>query len=84
MTAADLTALADSLIDTDRNASSWAWHRDDIGDEYIDCSADRNGRWTLEVGDGEEVAQLTLDLDELREVHRKLTLQLIVATRQAA
>lgn len=75
----DLAALAATLTAVDPNATSWAWaSADEIA--YIDCSPHQPGTWLLEVGDGQETAQIEVSLGDLREIHRRLTTALIAAT----
>lgn len=82
-----LNDLVDALIATDSFPTSWAYYPDGDEGAYLDCSAvaSDDGTYRLEVGDDDgNVAQLDLNLSQLREIHRKLTLQLAVAVRQNA
>lgn len=82
-----LAELIDSIIATDDHPTSWDWQADpDRHDsDYVDCSA-RNGDayFVLEVGGGDvDAVQIELTLSQLREIHRRLTLQLAVIARQS-
>jgi hypothetical protein len=78
-----LTDLIDSIIATDESPKSWAWHADPDDDDspYMDCSPCRSS-YLWEVGDGYANTQLELTVEQLREIHRKLTIQLAVIARQ--
>lgn len=86
-----LTALIDSLIATGEHPASWAYQPNGDDAEYFDCSptwdseagAYSTTQYRMEVGDGDPVA-VDLDVSQLRELHRKLTLQLAVIARQSA
>lgn len=89
-----LTDLIDSLIATEANPTAWAWH-EYAGDDsvYIDCSPAWNSatkaysadRFCFEFGNGEDDAiNAELTVDQLREIHKALTLQLAVIARQQA
>jgi hypothetical protein len=81
-----LTELVDSIIATDEHPTSWAWQADtdSYHSDYIDCSAcNDNAYFMVEVGgSGVDAVQLEVTVDQLREIHRKLTIQLAVITRQ--
>jgi hypothetical protein len=89
-----LNDLIDTLIATDEHPTSWAWQADaaDSGGRYIDCSTGvEDGLYNLEVGEsvdsnGDRIVAVldALSIDDLREIHRKLTLALAVATLAAA
>ena len=85
-----LNDLVDTLIATDRFPTAWAWNDPEDEDIYIDCSpsqahkpTDSFTEFRMEVRDDEgNVALLKLDAEKLRAIHRQLTLQLAVITRQ--
>ncbi len=82
---AELIALAETLAAADEHNGSWAWHAPEDSDQagaYIDCSSPSRFRdsFALEVGDNDgEAIQLELSYAELVEVHRQLTVQLMIA-----
>jgi hypothetical protein len=83
-----LNDLIDSIIATEERPTSWGWQADpDRHDsDYVDCSARNNDAYfVFEVGgEGVTAVQLELTADQLREIHRKLTIQLAVIARQSA
>ena len=85
----ELHELARTLLAADRNAASWVWNAADDADNagaYIDCSepwADAHrGSYSMEVGDGEDAVVIELSLTDLKEIHQRLTVQLMVARMQ--
>jgi hypothetical protein len=81
-----LADLIDSIIATDPYPASWNWTAgDDTDDPYIECSDNRDGTYAYEVHDADgKTAVLRLTAESLREIHRKLTIQLAVIARQNA
>jgi hypothetical protein len=83
-----LADLIDTLIATEHYPTSWVWHGDDGGEgAYLDCSqmpSSAPGEFQLELGDGDDAVCIDVTIDDLREIHRKLTLALAVATRTEA
>ncbi len=82
----ELRDLAETLMATSRCPGSWAWQAGedyDQPDAYIDCSHAGDGTYCLEVGDGTEAAQIRgLSTEDLAEIHKQLTVQLMVARMQ--
>ena len=82
----ELRDLAETLTATSRCPGSWAWQAGedhDQPDAYIDCSHAGDGTYCLEVGDGNEAAQVRgLSAEDLAEIHKQLTVQLMVARMQ--
>lgn len=81
MTTNELRDLAATLSAGPR-ADSWAWQAGEDypePDGYLDCSSIGDGRYQLEVSDGHDTAQLTLSVHDLADIHKQLTVQLMVA-----
>lgn len=77
-----LAELIDSIIATDDHPTSWDYWLDDADGPYIDCSQVDDGTYRWETGDGRANTQLDLTVDQLREIHRRLTIQLAIVARQ--
>ena len=82
-----LDDLIDTLIATDEHPDSWVWMAADDDATYLDCSRAASGapgEYGLELGDGEDAVCINVTIDDLRGIHRQLTLALAVATRTEA
>jgi hypothetical protein len=80
----EIKDLLVTLNATDENAGSWAWYGDEDNDQagaYLDCSRSQDG-YCLELGDGGDAVQVDVSLSDLREIHKLLTVQLMLARQR--